>query len=280
MEVEAADPYEYAEDPPRPPPRPVIVRPPPPPRPVVVRKQVVKKRVAPPRIEEPDFSTNRSCMHLFFILYGFTAGVTAALLGLAQMIGLSIPNLPTGNIHLPHEIPKLPDMENFTVPDVNFTQIGNEFDTFKKDVEALPTEIHEGWEKGWRIILAIYIMFNCILALLTELGWCRCLINSRILHWWFTRGILYMLLGYLSLYQLTHATKDNHKNHDQSIFITDASYAFMGVGAGYAVMGLCCGQVYLHRIRLDYRARRYGYKTSATRNPDLPSDLVYDVQIV
>ena len=89
-----------------------------------------------------------------------------------------------------------------------------------------------------------------------------------------------MLLAYLSLFQLTHATNDNHKNHDQSIFITDVSYAFMAIGAGYTIMGFCCGQVYLSRIRLDYRARRYGYKTSSTRNPDLPSDLVYNVEVV
>lgn len=118
----------------------------------------------------------------------------------------------------------------------------------------------------------------CFLSVLTELEWFSFIINSRILSFWVTRGLLYIFMGLLSLDQLHNGSK---KSQNQTLFIKGVSYTFMGVGAGYTIMGVLCLQIVLKRIRLDYRARRYGYKTSNRYNnenqiPDTPTDLVLD----
>ena len=176
------------------------------------------------------FDTNRTCAHTFFISYAFLAMTTAVLLGLAQLLGFTIKDMPS---------------------DIN---------------------------QGLRYCISIYLILMCFLSVLTELEWFAFIINSRILSFWVTRGLLYIFMGLLSLDQLHNGSK---KSQNQTLFIKSVSYIFMGVGAGYAIMGVLCFQIVLKRIRLDYRARRYGYKTSNCDNnenqiPDTSTDLVLD----
>lgn len=184
----------------------------------------------------------RTWIHAFFVLYAFIAGITAILLAIAQLIGFTIQDFPL-------------DTSHDSIQDV------------QKDFQELPDEFNQ----ALHYFLAIFLIIMCFFALLTELEWCKCL-NSCVMKFWVTRGIVYLGMGYLSLYQLNNG--GGKKDENESIFIQDVSYTFMGVGAGYSVMGMLCLQTILERIRLDYRARKYGYKTSSTETP--PTDLVLD----
>jgi hypothetical protein len=194
-----------------------------------------RKKTSSQRVAMANKTPYRTCPHLFFIAYSGLAFISAILLGLAQLIGLSL-----------KEVEEIPS---------------------ELTVDNIPDEISE----IERYFLAILLVIMCFNAALTELEWCDCLINSRILRFWVTRGILYVSIAFLSLYQLRSSTD---KTSDQRQFIEGISYVFGGVGAGYTVMGILCLQIVLGRIRLDYRAKKYGYKTS--RNPETPSDLSFD----
>lgn len=142
-------------------------------------------------------------------------------------------------------------------------------------IQDIPTDFDLGL---LHYCISILLLMMCAVSVVTELEWCNCLV-SCVLRFWVTRGLVYVGMGYLSLYQLRKG--GGSKDQNQTYFIEGVSYTFMGVGAGYTLMGLLCFQKILERIRLDYRARKYGYKTSnvdkeTDRIPDCPTDLVFD----
>lgn len=140
-------------------------------------------------------------------------------------------------------------------------------------IQDLPSDINQ----GLRYAISMYLILLCLLSVLTELEWFPLVVNSRILTFWVTRGLLYVFMAILTLDQMHD--DGSKKSENQILFIKFVSYAFTILGVGYMVMGVFCIQILLKRIRADYQERRYGTMKESFANSDSTESPAYSDNI-
>jgi hypothetical protein len=103
-------------------------------------------------------------------------------------------------------------------------------------------------------VLRFYVVMLCLLVVLNELEYFALTVESRILHNWITRGALYAFIGLLGLDENDTA---NYEGADPgtTYYIKAVAWVMIGVGALYALMGICCLQLAHDRARADYERR-------------------------
>jgi hypothetical protein len=105
--------------------------------------------------------------------------------------------------------------------------------------------------------LKLYISLFCILFVLTEtgapVGFIR---NSALLQTYLSRGILYSFLGLICVEEAySERVKDIVERQDEfhlswaAIFMEVSSWLFLGTGALYMLLGLCCLKRLRDRLR-------------------------------
>jgi len=121
--------------------------------------------------------------------------------------------------------------------------------------------------------LRAYIIVFCILVILVELEWTKFVRESRLLSNWITRGLIYVFIGVLGLQENEGIVKEGATGYETMLEIVKAvAWNMIGCGLLYFVMGICCLQLVLDRMRKHYqervvRAKQHNKKQS-TENDD------------
>lgn len=116
----------------------------------------------------------------------------------------------------------------------------------------LPFDAHE-------LVLKVFLGSFSILIMLNELEWWGLLKNSPILWNWIPRGYFYAFIGLVSVEE-NEVKSDMPLNsivgsYSAAMFIETVSWMIFAVGVLYSVFGLCCGQLYVNKVRDNYSER-------------------------
>jgi hypothetical protein len=108
-------------------------------------------------------------------------------------------------------------------------------------------------------VLRFYVVLLCLLVVLNELEYFALTVESRILHYWVTRGALYAFIGLLGLEENDTSESVNASSSSSfgvgTAYIKAVAWVMIGIGATYFLMGLFCLQFVYDRIRIDYERR-------------------------
>jgi hypothetical protein len=105
-------------------------------------------------------------------------------------------------------------------------------------------------------VLRFYVVLLCLLVILNELEYFALTVESRILHYWVTRGALYAFIGLLGLEENdTSAGVSTSSSSVATTYVKAVAWVMIGIGATYFLMGLFCLQFVYDRIRMDYERR-------------------------
>jgi hypothetical protein len=106
-------------------------------------------------------------------------------------------------------------------------------------------------------VLRFYVVLLCLLVILNELEYFALTVESRILHYWVTRGALYAFIGLLGLEEndTTSAGVATSSSSVATTYVKAVAWVMIGIGTTYFAMGLCCLQFVYDRIRMDYERR-------------------------
>jgi hypothetical protein len=104
-------------------------------------------------------------------------------------------------------------------------------------------------------VLRFYVVLLCLLVILNELEYFALTVESRILHYWVTRGALYAFIGLLGLEENDASAGVSTSSGVATTYVKAVAWVMIGIGATYFAMGLCCLQFVFDRIRMDYERR-------------------------
>ena len=107
-------------------------------------------------------------------------------------------------------------------------------------------------------VLRFYTIVLCIVCIMVEYEWTAFGRESKILHFWITRGLYYAFIGVLGLDQI-----DNSGDTNSSLSWSDMAHNYIFVvawaillcGCLYFFMGLFCLQIVHDKLRKDYDER-------------------------
>jgi hypothetical protein len=120
-------------------------------------------------------------------------------------------------------------------------------------------------------VLRLYVIGLCALVILNELEWFRLTTESKILHWWIPRGVLYAFIGVLGLEENNTTVADKNVDatgRDAALsYIKAVAWLMVACGVLYVVMGAFCLQIVCNRLREDY-ARRVERAKEVQRTTD------------
>lgn len=104
-------------------------------------------------------------------------------------------------------------------------------------------------------VLRFYVVLLCLLVILNELEYFALTVESRILHYWVTRGALYAFIGLLGLEENDTSGSASSSFNVGTTYVKAVAWIMIGIGATYFLMGLFCLQFVYDRIRMDYERR-------------------------
>jgi hypothetical protein len=104
-------------------------------------------------------------------------------------------------------------------------------------------------------VLRFYVVLLCLLVILNELEYFALTVESRILHYWVTRGALYAFICLLGLEENDTSAGVSTSSSVATTYVKAVAWVMIGIGATYFLMGLVCLQFVYDRIRTDYERR-------------------------
>jgi hypothetical protein len=131
-------------------------------------------------------------------------------------------------------------------------------------------------------VLRFYVVLLCLLVVLNELEYFALTVESRILHYWVTRGALYAFIGLLGLEENDTSESVNASSSSSfgvgvgTAYIKAVAWVMIGIGATYFLMGLFCLQFVYDRIRVDYERR---LERAAILREGLPQHTVASIAV-
>lgn len=115
--------------------------------------------------------------------------------------------------------------------------------------ELLKLEIIEFALHIYLLLISIMIMFN-------EIGWFKFILTSEILRNWISRGALYAFIGVIGLndIEVKLGAEDMDVLHEFAYFyLVGVSWAMIGSGALYVLLGVLCLQRLHDELEEDHR---------------------------
>jgi hypothetical protein len=110
-------------------------------------------------------------------------------------------------------------------------------------------------------VLRIYVVLFSALVVVNELEWFAFTRESRVLHSWVSRGLLYSFVGVIALQENEVTPQDDNPAVDGAMYyVAAADWAMLGIGMLYFVMGVICLQRIDEKHREDYKNKKLAVK--------------------
>ena len=118
-------------------------------------------------------------------------------------------------------------------------------------------------------VLRVYVVAACLLLVLVELEITETA-RTKFFHHWISRGLVYVFIGVIGMQENeTAESRPIREDWDGYEIVTDivrtVAWNMTGCGVVYVIMGMCCLQYLLDKMRRDYQAR---LERARTRDDD------------
>eukprot|EP00978_Attheya_sp_CCMP212_P000422 scaffold867_cov50-Attheya_sp.AAC.1 len=110
-------------------------------------------------------------------------------------------------------------------------------------------------------VLRVYVVSFSALVVVNELEWFAFTRESRVLHNWVSRGLLYSFVGVIALQENQVTPQDDNPAVDGAMYyVAAADWAILGMGMVYFAMGIIGLQRIDEKHREDYKNKKIAVK--------------------